>query len=59
MHFHQVHASGHMIKDQLIAMFNEVKPKRAFPVHTENQHLFEFYCNQVIEITKEHENLLR
>lgn len=47
MHFHQVHASGHMSKDQLVEMVKEIKPKRAFPVHTENQQLFKTYCNNV------------
>jgi mRNA degradation ribonuclease J1/J2 len=47
MHFHQLHASGHMSKDQLIEMVKEIKPKKAFPVHTENQQLFKTYCNNV------------
>ena len=40
MHFHQVHASGHMSKDQLVEMVKDIQPKQAFPVHTENQQLF-------------------
>jgi ribonuclease J len=47
MHFHQLHASGHMNKEQLVDMVNYVQPKRAFPVHTENQQLFKFYCNNI------------
>lgn len=43
MHFHQLHASGHLDKDRLIDLVNCVKPKRIFPVHTENQHLFKMY----------------
>ena len=56
LHFHQVHASGHMGKDQLIEMVNEIKPERAFPVHTENQNLFKSYCSciQTIESGKEY-----
>ena len=56
MHFHQIHASGHMNKDQLIEMVTEIQPKRVFPVHTENQQLFKTYCSnmQTIEIGKEY-----
>ena len=31
----------------------EIIPKVAFPVHTENQHLFKQYCNRVQEIDRE------
>ena len=57
MQFHQVHASGLMSKDQLVEMVDEITPKRAFPVHTENQNLFKTYCNnmQTIEQGKEYE----
>jgi ribonuclease J len=47
MHFHQVHASGHIAKDQLVEMIKEINPKKAFPVHTENQDLFKQYYNNV------------
>ena len=51
MHCHQVHASGHMNKKQLVEMVKFIKPKRTFPVHTENQDLFKYYCpnTQTIE----------
>lgn len=57
MQFHQVHASGHMSKEQLIEMVKEIQPKRAFPVHTESQKLFKSYCNnmQIIEQGKDYE----
>lgn len=56
MHFHQVHASGHMSKDQLVEMVQYIKPAKVFPVHTENQQLFKSYCNnvQLIEQGKEY-----
>ena len=44
LQFHQVHASGHMSKEQLVEMVKEISPKEAFAVHTENQKLFEKYC---------------
>ncbi|MGA2683053.1 MAG: MBL fold metallo-hydrolase RNA specificity domain-containing protein [Candidatus Bathyarchaeia archaeon] len=50
MHFHQVHASGHMSKEQLVEVVNEIQPKKAFPVHTENQRLFKTFCSQMQEI---------
>ena len=52
MKFHQLHASGHMSKDQLVEMVKEISPKKAFPVHTENQQLFKTYCNCVQTIEK-------
>jgi ribonuclease J len=47
MQFHQMHASGHMSKDDLVEMVNYIKPKRGFPVHTENQQLFRSCCSNV------------
>jgi len=47
MRFHQMHASGHMSKHDLVEMVNYIKPKRAFPVHTENQRLFKSCCSKV------------
>jgi ribonuclease J len=46
LQFHQLHASGHLNKDQLVDLIDYVKPKRVFPVHTENQQLFRTYCNK-------------
>ncbi len=56
LHFHQVHASGHMSKEQLVEMVKEIQPKKAFAVHTENQGLFKTYCfnMQIIEAEKEY-----
>ena len=47
MHFHQLHASGHMNKDQLVELIKYIAPKRVFPVHTENQELFRNYWENV------------
>jgi ribonuclease J len=56
MQFHQLHASGHMNKEQLVEMVKEINPKQVFPVHTENQELFKSYCNniQLVERGKEY-----
>ena len=56
MHFNQLHASGHMSKDQLVEIVNCIKPKRAFPVHTENSQLFRKNCSQLhtVETGKEY-----
>ena len=56
MHFHQLHASGHLNKDQLVDLINHVQPKQVFPVHTENQQLFGHYFKnaQTIEYAKEY-----
>ncbi len=38
--FHQLHASGHMNRQQLTDLVSYIKPKRIFPVHTEHPELF-------------------
>ncbi len=40
MHFNQLHASGHLSKDQVAGLVNHIRPKKVFPVHTENPNLF-------------------
>jgi mRNA degradation ribonuclease J1/J2 len=52
MQFHQLHASGHMNRNQLTDFINYVKPKRIFPVHTENQQLFRKISNNVQTIKR-------
>jgi len=47
MRFHQLHASGHMSKPELIDMVNTIQPKHAYAVHTENQKLFKTHCNNI------------
>jgi ribonuclease J len=43
LNFHQIHASGHINKKQLIDMLGTINAKQIFPVHTENQKLFQKY----------------
>jgi ribonuclease J len=38
--FHQLHASGHMSRQQLTELIEYINPKRIFPVHTEHPELF-------------------
>lgn len=54
MKFHQLHASGHMSKDQLVETVKEINPKKTFPVHTENQDLFKTCCAniQIVDAAK-------
>jgi ribonuclease J len=40
MQFHQLHASGHLNREQIGSLVTEINAKKVFPVHTENQHLF-------------------
>ena len=56
MHFHQLHASGHMAREQLEYLISYVDPKKVFPIHTENQQLFRQHCQnvQTIEYSKEY-----
>jgi ribonuclease J len=59
MQFHQMHASGHMNKHNLVEMVNYIKPKRAFPVHTENQQLFKSCCSNMQTIKQGKEYTLK
>jgi ribonuclease J len=54
--FHQLHASGHLNRDQLIDLVNYIQPKKIFPIHTENQQLFKKNCKgiQTIKCGKEY-----
>jgi ribonuclease J len=56
MHFHQLHASGHMNRKHLEYLISYVQPKKVFPIHTENQELFKEHCRnvQTIEYAKEY-----
>lgn len=56
MQFCQLHASGHIDKHQLVNLIQHIKPKRLFPIHTENQQLFKkHYGNvQIIERGREY-----
>jgi ribonuclease J len=38
--FHQLHASGHMNNEELLILIQHVNPRRIFPIHTENQNVF-------------------
>jgi ribonuclease J len=40
MQFHQLHASGHLNREQIGSLISEIDAKKVFPVHTENQDLF-------------------
>jgi len=40
MKLHQLHSSGHLNKKQLTTLINEINPRKVFPIHTQNQHLF-------------------
>lgn len=47
LQFHQLHASGHLNKNQLVDLISYVQPRKVFPVHTEHQDLFKNYCRNV------------
>lgn len=49
LQYHQLHASGHMSRQELVEAIRTVNPERIFPVHTENPRLFQrFFDNSVI-----------
>jgi len=48
MQFHQLHASGHMNREQIGDVVKEISAKKVFPVHTENAELFKQICDSVL-----------
>jgi len=40
LRYHQLHASGHMSRNELLEMLQTIKPKSLIPVHTEGAALF-------------------
>jgi ribonuclease J len=55
IHFHQLHASGHLDRTQLAALIRQIKPKKIFPVHTENPQLFKKMSSNVQIVQRGHE----
>ena len=53
MQFHQLHASGHLNREQIGQVVNEIDAKKVFPVHTENAKLFEKITNKVQLVKRE------
>jgi mRNA degradation ribonuclease J1/J2 len=45
--FHQLHASGHLNKEQIESLISEIRPKKIYPVHTENARLFKRISDRV------------
>jgi len=45
LHYHQLHASGHMSREELVEAVEFVGPKKLFPVHTEGPELFGEHFN--------------
>lgn len=51
MCFYQLHASGHLNREQIEHVVKEISAGMVFPVHTENAQLFKKTCNNV-QLTK-------
>ena len=51
INFHQLHASGHLDREQLGQLVQKIDAKKVFPVHTENARLFNKISKNV-ELTK-------
>jgi mRNA degradation ribonuclease J1/J2 len=51
LRFHQLHASGHLNRDQIRSLVSDVAARKVFPVHTENAGLFRETCKNV-QLTK-------
>ncbi len=46
--FHQLHASGHLDRQQLTELVQYVQPKKIFPIHTDNPQLFKTISKNVL-----------
>ena len=55
MRFHQLHASGHLNKEQIAQLVTEIGAKKIFPVHTENAQLFKQISRNAEIIKREKE----
>jgi ribonuclease J len=55
MQFHQLHASGHLNREQIMGLVEEIGAKKVFPVHTENAQLFKQIGKNVQRIKREKE----
>lgn len=53
--FHQLHASGHLNREQIRGLVSEIDAKKVFPVHTENARLFKQTCKKVLITKREKE----
>jgi ribonuclease J len=54
--YHQLHASGHMSRGELEEAINRVKPRKLFPIHSEEGEKFKQIYDKVViqEIGKEY-----
>lgn len=52
--FHQLHASGHLNRQELTAMITQIRPDRVFPIHTEQPHLFQTLPFSVTTVQQGH-----
>lgn len=52
--FHQLHASGHLNRQELTTMITQIHPNRVFPIHTEHPHLFQTLPFSVTTVQKGH-----
>jgi len=53
LHFHQIHASGHCPKKDLLHVVNSIKPRRLIPIHTEHPRLFkDLFKNLDVELAQ-------
>jgi ribonuclease J len=53
MRFHQLHASGHMNREQIGDAVKTINAKKIFPVHTENAELFKQISDKVLLTERE------
>jgi ribonuclease J len=48
LRYHQLHASGHLSRKEIGEVINQVKPKKLYPIHTEEPEVFKAYYDSVI-----------
>lgn len=47
--YHQLHASGHLSRGELVEAIGRVDPRKLFPVHTENPQLFSRHFGYAVQ----------
>jgi ribonuclease J len=49
LRYHQLHASGHMSREELVDAIARINPKKVFPVHTEHPEMFHKYLTGTVQ----------
>jgi ribonuclease J len=51
LRYHQLHASGHMSREELVDAIARINPQKVFPIHTEHPEMFQKYLTGTVQPT--------